>query len=149
MNPKVEQAISCFEEGFYCSQAVLVPYADQFGLKHQTALRISSGFGAGMGGMAKTCGAVTGAFLVLGLKYGSTIASEKGIVCGPIKEFVQRFEARNASIGCQELLDCDISTPAGDKAARENNLYTTICPKLVQDAAEILEEMLTASEKTG
>ena len=148
MNPKVEQAISSFEEGFFCSQAVLIPYADQFGLKHQTALKIASGFGGGMGCMAKTCGAVTGAFLVIGLKYGSTTANEKGIVCEPIKEFAQKFKVRNGSISCQELLGCDISTPAGDKTARENNLYTTICPKVVQDAAEILEEMLNASDKT-
>ena len=79
----VERAVSCFEKGFSCSQAVFSTYAEHSGLDHETALRIAGGFG-GMGRMGETCGALSGAFMVIGLKYGST-------VCGnnPEKEYRQ------------------------------------------------------------
>ena len=64
-----ESALARFAQGYNCSQAVLSGYAGQFGLDEETAMKISSGFGGGMGRMADTCGAVTGAFMVLG-KYG-------------------------------------------------------------------------------
>jgi len=145
MSAKSEQAVSCFEEGFNCSQAVLSVYAEEFGLSRQTALKIACGFGGGMGRMALTCGAVTGAFMVLGLRYGNVNASDKQIkekTYGLVREFARKFEERNGSIICKELLGCDISEPKGLKSAKENGLFASVCPGLVRDAVEILEEML-------
>jgi len=59
-----------------------------------------------------------------------------------VKEFVDRFKSRNGLIICRELLGCDISTPEGMKLAEEKKLVTTLCPKLVQDVAEIIEQIL-------
>jgi len=59
-----------------------------------------------------------------------------------VKEFAGKFEARNDSIACKDILGCDISTPQGLRTAREEALFSKLCPKFVQDAAEILEEML-------
>jgi len=70
MSVKLEQAVNIFKEGSNCSQAVISVYAEDFGLSRKMALKIAQVFGAGMGQMAQTCGAVTGAFMVLGLKYG-------------------------------------------------------------------------------
>ena len=69
---RVERAVSSFKEGFRCSQALLSTYGVQFGLNREVALRISEAFGGGMGRMGETCGAVTGAFMVIGLRYGKT-----------------------------------------------------------------------------
>ena len=74
---RVEQAVSCFQGGFNCSQAVLSTYAQDFGLDREAALKLAAGFGGGMGRMAGTCGAVTGAFMVLGLKHGPTEAGDQ------------------------------------------------------------------------
>ena len=74
---RVEQAVSCFKGGFNCSQAVLSTYAQDFGLDREAALKLAAGFGGGMGRMAGTCGAVTGAFMVLGLKHGPTEAGDQ------------------------------------------------------------------------
>ena len=63
-----KHAVSCFKDGFSCSQALLSTYGDQFGLNHELALKVSGAFGGGMGRMGETCGAVTGAFMVIGLK---------------------------------------------------------------------------------
>lgn len=103
--------------------------------------------------MGETCGVVTGAFMVIGLKYGKTRFEDeqtKEKVYSLVKELVDKFKSRNGSIICRELLGCDISTPEGMKLAKEKNLFTTLCPKLVQDAAEIIEQIfkLTPIVKT-
>ena len=145
MSSKVQQAVSLFRQGFNCAQAVLATYCKGFSLERDTALKLASGFGGGMGTMAKTCGAVTGAFMVIGLKYGGTSSSDKEVKINTyklIREFADRFESRNGTVICKELLGCDISTEEGFKNAKEKDLFSTICPKLVDDAAEILEEMM-------
>jgi len=142
---RVELAVSCFREGFSCSQAVLSTYGTQFGLNREIALKVAGAFGGGMGHMGETCGAVTGAFMVIGLKYGRTIAGDKQSQDKTVSlanEFVNRFKSRNVSIVCKELLGCDLSTPEGTNMAKEKNLFATICPKFVQDAAEIIEQIL-------
>ncbi|MFX0163142.1 MAG: C-GCAxxG-C-C family protein [Candidatus Hodarchaeota archaeon] len=142
---RVEQAVSCFKEGFSCSQALLSTYGVEFGLDRETALKVSGAFGGGMGRMGETCGAVTGAFMVIGLKYGNTRVDDrqaKEKTYSLVKEFVDKFKSRNGSIVCRELLGCDISTPEGMEIAKEKNLFATLCPKLVSDAAEIIEQTL-------
>ena len=142
---RVELAVSCFGEGFSCSQAVLSTYATQFGLNREIALKIAEAFGGGMGHMGEACGAVTGAFMVIGLRYGRTIAGDRQSQDKTdilVNEFVNRFKSRNTSIVCKELLGCDLSTPEGTNMAKEKNLFATICPKFVQDAAEIIEQIL-------
>ena len=71
MNQK-EQAVACFAQTFNCAQAILSTYGLQLGLERELALRVAGAFGAGMGRMGETCGAVTGAFMLIGLKYGKT-----------------------------------------------------------------------------
>jgi len=144
MSAKVEQAVFLFKQGFNCSQAILAVYGEQFGLKHKTALKLACGFGGGMR-MAETCGAVTGAFMVIGLKHGAITTEDKSAkqeTYELVKEFAKKFKSRNGSVICKELLGCDISTPEGIKIAQENNLFSSLCPKMVQDAAEIIEEMM-------
>lgn len=96
--------------------------------------------------MAQTCGAVTGAFMVIGLKYGNADAHDKQAkeeTYGLVREFARRFEERNGSIMCRDLLGCDISKPEGLNAAKENGVFTSVCPDMLRDATEILEEMLS------
>lgn len=143
---RIERAVSCFKEGFSCSQAVLSTYGNQFGLNHELALKVSGAFGGGMGRMGETCGAVTGAIMVIGLKYGKTRVDDeqtKEKAYSLVQEFVDKFKSRNGSIICRELLGCDISTPEGRKIVKDKQLITTRCPKFVQDAVEIIEEILS------
>jgi C_GCAxxG_C_C family probable redox protein len=141
-----ELAVSRFQAGFSCSQAVFSPYAEEMGLDKDTALKIAGTFGGGMGRTGQTCGAVTGALMALGLKYGATDAADKETkeqAYARAQEFARRFAVRNGDdLSCKGLLGCDISTPDGQKMAQELGLYKSICPKLVSDAAEIVAEML-------
>jgi len=142
---KVEVAVACFEEGFSCSQAVCSAYAPQLGLERETALKVSGAFGAGMGRMGETCGAVTGAFMVIGLKHGKTRAEDdeaKERAYRLVQEFVDQFKARHGSIVCRELLGCDLSLPEQRALAQEQKLTATLCPRFVHDAAEIVEQIL-------
>jgi C_GCAxxG_C_C family probable redox protein len=140
-----EKAVSTFDQGFCCSQAVLSTFGEELGLDRTLALKLAESFGGGMGRMGLTCGAVTGAFMVIGLKHGRTSADDlvaKENTTRVVGEFVAKFEERNNTIVCKELLGWDISTERGHQRAKEHNLFETLCPKFVADAAEILEEIL-------
>jgi C_GCAxxG_C_C family probable redox protein len=140
---KVQEAVSVFQSGFNCAQAILRAYGPEYGLSVLDSLKVSCGFGGGMR-RGHVCGAVTGALMVLGLRYGPKDVSDKSGKYGvysKVTEYCRRYEARCDSIICRELLGCDISTEDGMKKAEENNLFDTVCPKMVRTAAEILEEM--------
>jgi C_GCAxxG_C_C family probable redox protein len=137
------QATELFRQGAACSQAVLAVYCEPLGLSRDQALKVAAGFAGGMR-MGETCGAVTGAIMVLGLRYaglGCSTRRGRTEVYARVLDFLERFRKRNGSSICRELLGCDISTPEGMKQAQEKNLFETACVKLVQDAAEILDEM--------
>lgn len=143
---RIEEACSLFEKGFACSQAVLAAYCDLFGFDRETLVRLAGGFGGGMGRMGLTCGAVTGGFMVIGLKYGASSPEDrqaKEKTHAMIREFARRFEEKHGTLVCKELIGCDISTRAGYKQAREKECFTKICSKLVRDAAEIVGAMIS------
>jgi len=124
-----------------CAQSVLLSHAEELNLDRTTALRIALGFGGGMA-MAETCGAVTGAYMVLGLKANfkeKTIQEIKAETKVAVKKFNELFIARHGSLTCKRLLGVDISTPKGSAEANEKNLFDTVCVGLVSSAAEILE----------
>lgn len=125
-----------------CAQSVLLSYAKELNLDEMTALKIAAGFGGGMG-MAETCGAVTGAYMVLGMKAqteGKTIQEIKTETKAAVKKFNELFIAKHGSLKCKKLLGVDITTPEGSAEAYEKNLFNVICSDLVGSAAEILEK---------
>ena len=124
---------------------MLSSFGEEFGLDRERALRVAGAFGGGMARMGEECGAVTGAFMAIGLKYGKTKTGDEGArekTYELVGEFVKKFKSRHGSIVCKELLGYDLSSPEGRKAAYEQGLFTTLCPQFVRDAAEILEEIL-------
>ncbi len=141
---RVDDAVQCFCRGAACSQAVLGTYGPAVGLEREQGMKLAAGFAGGMR-LAQTCGAVTGAFMVLGLKHAGPNCHQRDgreSVYAAVCAFTTRFQQRNSTVVCRELMGCDISTPEGAEKAKKEGLFRTICPKLVQDAAEILEEML-------
>ena len=143
----VDKAEDLFRSGCACSQAILGTYGPRFGLNEEEAMRVSAGFAGGMR-MAETCGAATGAFMVLGLAYcddkcrtaeGRRRAYEK------VVSFAAEFKARHESLACCELLGCDISTPEGARLATEKGLFRSKCPELVRSAAELVEARLPSA----
>jgi C_GCAxxG_C_C family probable redox protein len=95
--------------------------------------------------MGDTCGAVTGAFMVIGLKYGKTRAEDddaRDKTYELADEFVAGFKERHGSIVCRELLGCDPGNPEGLTTAQEKGLFDTLCPQFVRDATKVLEDIL-------
>lgn len=133
----VEEAVQLFEDGYVCSQAVLAVFCEEFGLSREQAFKISISFGGGMR-KGEVCGACTGAIMALGLKYGEN-KSKSDEMC---VKFLDSFKKENGSYICRDLLDCDIRTEEGIKYAIDNNLFKEICPKMVESAAKITQELI-------
>jgi C_GCAxxG_C_C family probable redox protein len=145
MTTSVDQAMTLFQQGFNCSQAVCAAYAPALGLPRDLALKIGAGFGGGMGRHGEVCGAVTGAIMAIGLKAGSieaTDAAAKEKAYALTHQAIEQFTARHGSVLCRELLSCDISQPEGLQHAREAQLFTARCPLFVRDAAEIAAALI-------
>lgn len=142
----VEEALELFSNRNTCSQAVFATYAPELGIDKDTALKLSCSFGGGMGGMGMTCGAVTGAYMVISLKYGRIDPEDKAArekSDGLIKLFTEKFKERNENkLNCNDLLGYDRSNPEDVRIMREKEIFRKVCPKFVRDAAEILEEIL-------
>jgi C_GCAxxG_C_C family probable redox protein len=142
---KKDQAKDLFKQGYSCSQAVAAVFAKDHGLPFDTALKLAQGFGGGMARLAETCGAVTGAIIVIGLKHGRTRTEDEAAkerTYALVQELVRRFRARHGALDCRDLLGCDIGTPEGRKLAAEGKLHDKLCPLLVVSAVEILEDIL-------
>jgi C_GCAxxG_C_C family probable redox protein len=138
-------AHDAFAANYNCAQAMLMAVGPELGLDCDTCLKLASTFGGGMGRQGEVCGAVTGALMALGLRYGgATIKNPnaKAEVYAKVKQFTDAFKARHGSIVCRDILGCDISTPDGWAEAQARNFHTEICPKFVDDAISILDEMM-------
>ena len=142
----VERALECYREGsgFTCAHSVLSAFAPDFGMGDDLA-RVAAIFGGGVARTGGMCGGITGALMVLGLKYGMVVpedqeTKEKGYEIA--KDFINRFAERQGAVTCKALLGHDPSTPEGQQAISEANLKATVCTKVIKDAVEILEEFL-------
>ena len=114
-------------------------------MNREIALKIATAFGGGIARHGKTCGAVIGALMVIGLKYGRVKLKDidaKDKTYDLVKKFIVRFKKKNNSIECKRLLNCDLSTSKGLLQAKNKKLFERICPDLVKDAIIILKEIL-------
>lgn len=146
-----EEAEKRFRSGYACSQAVFTTFAEGEGMPADVAARIASAFGGGMGRMGHVCGAVTGAFMMIGLKHGNAAAGDteaKERTHALVRDHAAQFARRHGTIICRELLGCDLSTPESYKRAKDQGVFVKLCPLFVRDSAAILERML-ADDKTG
>lgn len=143
---KADRAISVHKAGFNCAQSVISVFAPGLGLEEGKAARVASAFGGGFARSGNACGAVTGAFMVIGLASGSSRPEEKERKeksYEVTREFVRRFTELNGTIVCRDLLGCEILTPEGLARAKSQGLFDSVCMKVVRDAVEILEDMLS------
>ena len=135
---KSEQAVELFKTGACCSQAVFAAFAADYGMDPETAMKVSAGLGGGVGRMREVCGAVTGATLALGLKYGP----DKAAVYPHVQELCARFKAECGSIVCRELLAGTGATQGGAPEARTDAYYKKRpCAEMVRLAAQLVTEV--------
>ena len=141
MGSKGQLAKEAFLSGCNCSQAVFCAFAGDFGVEDEIARRISCGLGGGVGRMREVCGAVTGASLVFGLKYGD----DKAQTYAKVQEFCAAFKQETGSIICRELLEgAKVAVENGGAPEPRSEQYyrKRPCAELVALAADILEGIL-------
>ena len=133
-----EKAEELFRSGMNCSQSVFLAFAEDFEIPRETGAKISCGLGGGVGRMREVCGAVTGASLVIGLKYGE----DKAKVYPVVQDFCERFKKECGSIVCRELLAGTGATSGGQPEARTKEYYAKRpCVDIVKLAVRILTDM--------
>ena len=142
-----EIAMNYFKEGYNCAQAVVLAFEDLTGLDKSTLLKLSSSFGGGLGRLREVCGSVSGMAIILGIVYGYDDASsheEKAAHYARIQEVAHKFEEKNGSIVCRELLGLSAKHDSPVPEARTEGYYKKRpCVELVGDSAEILDEYIT------
>ena len=141
---KKEKSLAYFSNNFNCSQAVFTAFATEMGIDERLALKLGTEFGGGAR-CGQMCGAVSGALMALGLKYGhchSDNNEEKSRAYSIAVEFNKRFCDKNNSIVCRDLLGYNLSVPDEMALIKEKNFFNTVCPKMIADAVEIVEELL-------
>lgn len=148
MNERIENAFNLFDNGFNCAQSVLVSFCDELNLDKETVLKLSSGFGAGMGRKQEVCGALSGGILAIGAKYGNGSSGTKEnieIIYSKTRELIDSFTEVNGSHLCRELLDgCDLTTEAGQKEFKDLDLKNKVCKRCISTVVSELENILAS-----
>ena len=146
MNSYSDKAKALFREGYNCSQAVLLAFAEELGLDDETALKVASPFGGGMGRLREVCGAVSGMFMIIGLIDGYTSPKDrdsKTALYARVQELAQKFREENGSIVCRELLGTGKERESPVPEARTAKYYQKRpCEELVGNAADIVADYL-------
>ena len=145
MSIKTEKAKELFKLGYNCSQSVLGVFCEELGMDFDTAIKVSSSFGGGMGRMREVCGTVSGMFMAAGLAFASSDNSgvNKSNQYKIVQELARRFKDKNGSIICRELLQGIESSTSPIPSERTEAYYKKRpCVELVADSVEILEEYL-------
>jgi len=135
---KPDDAAMLFASGFNCAQAVFGAYAESVRVEKDVALRVATGFGAGMGRRQEVCGALTSAIMMIGCRNGMTDPKDVGTkekAYAEVRRVSAEFERMHGSIHCRELLGCDLSTEEGKQAFKAGDMAKTRCARFVHDAA--------------
>lgn len=132
MATRTEEAVKRHDKGYNCCQAVACALAEELGYDEQVIFQAGEGFGAGMGGMQCTCGAVSGAVMAAGMKNSKMNGEKptKGSTYLLSKKIAEKFKQKNGSVVCKELKGLETG-----KALRS-------CQGCIEDAVQIAEEIL-------
>ena len=133
METRIARTMENHKKGYNCCQSVACAYCDLVGVDEETMFKAAEAFGAGMGGMEATCGAVSGAVLLAGLKNSCgnlNMPVSKGATYKLSKEIVAKFQAKNGSVICKELKGMETGCPLRS------------CDGCIEDAAALAEEVL-------
>lgn len=141
-----EKAMDNFYKGYNCAQSVALAFSDLIQIDERLLLNMVSPFGGGMGRLRETCGSVSGMFFVLGVLQGyddPEAKEEKMQLYAKVQELARRFEEKNGSIVCRELLGLDVKRQEPTPEERTKEYYKKRpCPELIGMAAQILDEFL-------
>ena len=139
MNKVIDRDLSYFRSGYNCAESVLLAIAkDALQINSDLIPKVATGFGGGISRQGYVCGAVSGAVMGFGLKYGRNSPEElRAKTYNRVVEFSKQFQKRFGSIVCKELCGCDLSTIEGIRKFRDENVHQEKCSNFVSGAIEI------------
>jgi C_GCAxxG_C_C family probable redox protein len=141
-----EKAVYYFNQGYNCAQATATAFATDYGYDEATVIKAMAGFGAGMGGLRETCGAVSAMVYVAGLHAGAYAPDNhlaKTALYELVRKMVEEFSTLHGTTCCRELLKKANSLPTATPSERTAAYYAQRpCARLVASAAEIIERTL-------
>ena len=141
-----QKAMGLFLEGYNCSQSVFLAFEDLYKMDRETAQRVSSSFGGGMGRLREVCGAVSGMFMVAGMLYGNYAPKDQEGKTEHYKRvqfLAAEYEKRNGSIVCRELLGLPKGKDSYIPEKRTDDYYKKRpCVQLVGMSAAIMEKYI-------
>ncbi len=148
---RVRRAEELFMKGYNCSQSVVAAFADIYGYTEEQALRLSAGFGGGIGRMRMTCGAACGMVTLAGMDCGSVTAGDregKSANYRVVQQLMKRFEEMHGSVICAELLKLKKGASLSYEASERTAEYykTRPCVSQIVSAAKIYAEYLESLE---
>ena len=144
-----DESLENFKNGRSCAQSILSTFGQDYFKNPEDAARLAAGFEAGISFKGEVCGAVSGAIMAIGLKYGHSTAQEeisKERLYKLVKEFLNEFEKKCGSTICNKLLNIDISTQEGIDHAIKNDLFNTVCVKAIKTSSEILDNIFVENK---
>ncbi len=143
---KADKAIEYFRNKFNCSQSVFTVFGTDYGLPENECLKAACAFGGGMGRQQLTCGAVTGAMMALGLKYGKALddsEQKKQLTYTKTRELFAEFNKLHGTTNCRELLNgLDLNNPEDHEKIIKQRLFDNNCERYVKDSVLIVEEIM-------
>lgn len=146
---KQEKAMNYFENGCNCSQAVVMPYAAELNAQEEVIQKMAVAFGGGMSKAGKTCGCLSGALMVIGLKYGEDSAK---IIANRIKsynegqKFMKNFEETFGATDCYELIKLDLNKKE-DMEQAQAKVFGNRCKNMVGKTVELLEKHFLGNQE--
>ena len=143
MEDIAERAVSRFREGYNCCESVLMGYTEANNISNNIIPRIATGFGGGIGRRGSVCGALTGAIMAIGLKYGRDRLdpSVYDLCIAKSSECYERFKKEFGDVQCRNLIKCDLSTSEGRDLSKKLGLKESNCVKYVEGASKILLDL--------
>jgi C_GCAxxG_C_C family probable redox protein len=147
MNKAQKAYENMFNRTMNCAQAVLFSLCEEYNLEPNLALRLAQGFGGGIAHTGRTCGAVSGAYMALGLAQKITSENSRENIektYALIADFDRKFKALHGGLTCTELTGYDLGVPEKLAKARDKGVFTTKCPIFVRDAVKIVEGLFKA-----
>ncbi len=142
-------AVNKFKEGYNCAQSVLFAFMDKLPVNSDTGMKLSNGFGGGMGRKQEVCGAISGGVLVIGFLYGrgdNDGRQKQEHAYAAVRELMDKFQAAHGSVNCRSLLDgCELLTHEGQARFKSEKLSEKCC-QYVDSAVKILEMLIEKND---
>ena len=142
-----EKATQLYTNGYNCAQTIIKTYEDFLGNRTQTLVDMAAGFGGGMGKLQQTCGAVTGAFMVMSSVYNHSQKASKDQLNKDIQQFARRFNNIHGKLNCAELIEYDLKDEREHQKAKENKVFEKQCSGFIHTAIDIIEELMQQSQQ--